>query len=342
MEKEELVQKRLQSLILKNVKDYFSDLFEKYFKKTLSVKVENQDTNLHKEVAKNTRGVKERIDKLINKEVSLSKIEETLQQIRDKEVGKDRTITGRVQAEVLNFPEFPKSFEVSNFPLSTTAFEITNFDDIKFPKAEKQEKVDISPLVKGFSDLKTGLKKINDLLPGLKPNEFPEFKFPKQFSMKEGDDIKKAVKKMEETISDDLVALSKVIKEIEVGGSGGSSGKVEVTNFPPQHIPTPVTNININSLRGVPLSTVVTVGTTAVPLPATALSQRRSLLVFNNSGSPIFIGGADVTVANGMPVMDQGYSPPIDAGQYMKVYAIAETNGNEVRVLEISNDAEGN
>lgn len=90
-----------------------------------------------------------------------------------------------------------------------------------------------------------------------------------------------------------------------------------------------------------PRSSLVTVGVTATPLPATPLEQRRSMILFNDSGSVVYLGGADVTVDNGLPVLDQSYSPPIDAGQHMVIYGVASLAGCEVRVFEVSNDSEG-
>lgn len=118
--------------------------------------------------------------------------------------------------------------------------------------------------------------------------------------------------------------------------------QAEVTNFPPSKTPTPVTNFNINPLRGVVLTTTVSVGTSATALPETPLENRRSFMVFNNDASKtVYIGGSEVTAANGLPVLAQNYSPTIDAGEKMIVYGVASSGTAEVRVIEVSNNAIG-
>ena len=65
-------------------------------------------------------------------------------------------------------------------------------------------------------------------------------------------------------------------------------------------------------------------------------------MVYNNSSTvTIFIGGSDVTATNGLPVPPKSYSPPIDAGVKMILYAVTSSSTANVRVLEISNDRIG-
>ncbi|MBU2052601.1 hypothetical protein KKH13_05330 [Patescibacteria group bacterium] len=117
---------------------------------------------------------------------------------------------------------------------------------------------------------------------------------------------------------------------------------VRVIGMPPQKIPQPVTNININPLRGSVLTTAVTVADTATALPSSNQENRRSIMIFNNdSSATIFIGGSDVTAANGLPVLAQQYSPVIDAGVKMTVYGITSSGTANVRVIETSNEAIG-
>jgi len=117
---------------------------------------------------------------------------------------------------------------------------------------------------------------------------------------------------------------------------------ISVDNFPVQKYPMPVTNININGLKGPIKSTAITVGSTAVPLPATALSSRRSLIVWNNDNSTtLWIGGSDVTVANGIPVKKQNYSPALDLADTVHLYGITSGSDIDVRVLESSMSSTG-
>lgn len=326
---EAISNQRYTSLVLKNIKDFFSELFDKHFSKTLKVSVDNLNTKLEKEVAENTRGVKGRLDQLIKKNVDLSSIESKLDEIASKEYKVDSVSVGEVS--------------VSNFPEPQKEIRISNLDEIVIPKQKSIQKYDFSNQEESLSRVERALNSIYEYLPILKPQEFPKITIPRKVSIKEAENIIESIESMAKTLSDDLLALSKVVKAQEVGGGMNESGKVEVevTNFPPQHIPTPVTNININSLRGVPLSTLVTVGTQPTPLPATPITQRRSLLIFNDSGETLYIGGANVTTSNGLPVLDQSYSPPIDAGEYMKIYGIM-ASGGDVRVFEVSSDSEGN
>jgi hypothetical protein len=114
---------------------------------------------------------------------------------------------------------------------------------------------------------------------------------------------------------------------------------ISVDNFPRQMVPQPVTNININALQGFAKSTNQTVGTSLVTLPSYGqLFNRRSLIIFNNDASAtLYIGGSDVTISNGTPILPQTFSPSIDAGYNMVIYGVSTTNIN-VRVMEISKD----
>jgi hypothetical protein len=100
----------------------------------------------------------------------------------------------------------------------------------------------------------------------------------------------------------------------------------------------PVTNININSLRGPALTTGVSVGTDATALPSTPLDNRRTLIIYNNSSATVYLGGADVTTSNGLPIPAGSYSPAIDAGVKMIIYGVVASGTADVRVLEVSMD----
>lgn len=112
---------------------------------------------------------------------------------------------------------------------------------------------------------------------------------------------------------------------------------VSVDNFPPQRVPQPVTNININGLRGPVKSTALNVGATATALPASPLDNRRSLIVWNNdNNATLWIGGEDVTVGNGIPVKKQNYSPALDLSSEVTLYGVTDGATIDVRVLETS------
>lgn len=343
--KKELVNQRLYtSAILKNIKDFFTALFSSLDKKTYKVEILNHETKLYKEIAENTRGVKGKLvtltEVISGKTVDLSKVEAKLDEI----VKKDLSVSiGETNVNVDNI----KVTNLDEIKIPTVVIpkevRVSNLKDIVIPKPEKPQKVDFTSLETRLNGLKSALDRVNDVLPSLKPQAFPKIEIPKQVSVKEADKIIEEYKKGVKILSDDLLALSKVIKAQESGFSTNDRGEIEVSvkNFPPTHIPTPVTNFNINALRGVPKSTVMNVLSTATPIPATPLTQRRSFSFYNDSDNTVYIGGSDVTSVNGFPILAGTYSPPIEAGEHMIVYGIASSSSS-IRVFEVSNDNEGN
>jgi len=144
----------------------------------------------------------------------------------------------------------------------------------------------------------------------------------------------------------DFSRVEELLDKIDNGISGLAKKEVsmprsvEVTNFPPTYVPTPVTNININPLRGFVHTTAATVTTALTPLPTYGvLNNRRSMIVYNNSVQTVYIGGSNVTTANGLPVPKNTYSPPIDAGPRMVLYGVVSAGSSDVRVMELSNDS---
>jgi hypothetical protein len=165
----------------------------------------------------------------------------------------------------------------------------------------------------------------------IKIPSFPKQKdFPNVMSFKEAKDIIEAL----QGVRDDLGQVYKVIDEKEFG-EGGNGQPTIISHG------STVTNVNLNGMRGIVETTAVTVGTTATQLPTANLVNRRSLVIFNNSSYTIYIGGEDVTTADGLPVPTQSYSPSLDAGMNMDLYAISASAGCNVRVLEASSEKEG-
>jgi len=213
---------------------------------------------------------------------------------------------------------------------------------VKLPKVQKmigRVKVENFPKEYPFDKLADQLREIKNTIKDLKLEvpPFPEIKqpdvvipeFPTALEMKEAKDIIKELKNVQK----ELQKLPKTQQEIDFPDS------IKVSNFPPQKIPQPVTNININPLRGWTKTRSVTVGTTRVPLPGEILSNRRSLLVFNNDSSEtLYIGGANVVAGDGLPVLAQTYSPVIDAGTRLVVYGIVSSGSIDVRTMEVSNE----
>jgi predicted Zn-dependent protease with MMP-like domain len=151
---------------------------------------------------------------------------------------------------------------------------------------------------------------------------------PKNVGLLEG----KAIIRALDAVNKKLDELPKSFPEIQIPKS------VSVDNFPPQKYPMPVTNINLNPLRGYAKSRAVTVTTTPTPLPDEVLAYRRGLVVYNNSSSTMYVGGSDVSATNGMPVPASSYSPAFDAGPKMIIYGVVASDTANVRVLELSNE----
>ena len=193
-------------------------------------------------------------------------------------------------------------------------------------KVINQREFPLQRLLTAFQDLETSVRSIRLEVPPQKEIRIPEF--PTTINIGESKAILKALKE----VSDKLDELPKSFPEVDIPST------VTVSNFPPQKYPMPVSNININPLRGFIKSRNITVTTTLTPLPDEILAYRRGIIIFNNDSTvTLFIGGSDVTTTNGLPVPPKSYSPPIDAGPKLVVYGIAASSIN-VRVAEVSNE----
>lgn len=81
-----------------------------------------------------------------------------------------------------------------------------------------------------------------------------------------------------------------------------------------------------------PLVTAFSCTTTAAPLPATALTNRQSLCVFNNGAARIYLGDSAVTTTSGFPIPSNG-SWCDDVGSQV-VYCVTSGAAKDVRVWE--------
>ncbi len=81
----------------------------------------------------------------------------------------------------------------------------------------------------------------------------------------------------------------------------------------------------------------ITVGVTAVALPAVPLEYRRALVIHNASSNTIYIGDSGVTTSNGLPLIaNEKIAVDIQSHAGMTIYGIAGTGGNDVRILELA------
>lgn len=84
-------------------------------------------------------------------------------------------------------------------------------------------------------------------------------------------------------------------------------------------------------------STAVTVGTSPTRLDTVVEADYRAgsaLVPFNNSLVTVYVGGPDVSVANGVPVAAGTYGPSFVLDDGEAPYAIVSAGTADVRVLE--------
>lgn len=91
----------------------------------------------------------------------------------------------------------------------------------------------------------------------------------------------------------------------------------------------------IAPLSGVVLAGTIAVGTTATAIPVSALTSRKSMIIYNQGTAPIYLGGSGVGTSTGLPLGTADYSPSFDLGTTI-LYGICATAGGTARVLEVS------
>lgn len=214
---------------------------------------------------------------------------------------------GEVQTEIITLLDAVKNMPQPQAVVIPDTFNINKFDD----------------LLSSFVDLKSALSAMSLQKP---------VTIPKSFSVDKFDELLEGVEELKKGFN--LL----INKEVGTVGFPDKDIPVIVTNF---KYPAPVTHISLNSLKGPVLSTAVNVGTTATPLPGSPLQYRRAVVVFNNGANTIYLGGANVTTSNGMPVPAATYAPALDSGVGSIIYGIVASGTVEARVLESSDYAMG-
>jgi hypothetical protein len=91
-----------------------------------------------------------------------------------------------------------------------------------------------------------------------------------------------------------------------------------------------------SALQGLARTSTIPVGIKPTKLPAITLRNRQIVQIYNDSASIIYVGGADVTVETGIPVFQNKLSQQYPVGSTLELYAIAEKEGQNVRVIELS------
>jgi len=87
-----------------------------------------------------------------------------------------------------------------------------------------------------------------------------------------------------------------------------------------------------NEITGALTQSVVTVSTSATAIPTTNAEGRRTLLLYNNGSTVVYLGNSSVTTADGFP-LKAGEAQGFDVG-VVPIYGIVAEGTAEVRVLE--------
>ena len=234
--------------------------------------------------------------------------------------------------------------------------------DIKFPEQKefpKKMDVGIAEVVKKLSilsDILSNLQKdkiskidgtVNirsmpelNLAPLVRALQQNRVDLPKQSKEASKIDLSPITSALNE-LNDNVIALTDLSgNEDVIGLLRQVSEGISSLYSKPSFVPPAVTNVNINALQGVVKTTAMTISTSAVAIPTSAVENRRSIQIYNNSSNTLYIGGSDVTTSNGIPVSASSFSQALDMGQNMTLYGVA-TGSSNIRVLEISSEASG-
>jgi len=218
-------------------------------------------------------------------------------------------------------------------------------DAIKNDKTYEKSAILLEGLRQELNEIKKGSQDNFDLLSNSIQQLASVFKEKPEFNdraiISALNRLEKLLAKKEKPTKDKTEEIIKAVKGIEITVPKIEfPNSISIDNFPPQKVPNPVTNININPLRGDVHSSSTTVGTTKTQLPDYGvLENRRALIFYNNGSKTVFIGGSDVTKDNGIPVLANTFSPSFDSGPRQIWYGVVESGTSEVRAIEISNDA---
>lgn len=207
----------------------------------------------------------------------------------------------QIAQKEIKIPEFPK------------------FPELKIPETQK---VTGEVKVTNQIDFENINQKLEELNKSIKSIKFPEQKFENKQILKLLMELKSAI----ENIKFPEVKIPEVTIPNEI----------KVSNFPVQKYPMPVTHISINSMAGEVKTRSVTVTSALTPLPEEALSNRRSVIIYNNSDVTVEVGGSTFTFGEGLPIPSGTFSPPLDAGSRMIVYGRIASGSANVRVMEVS------
>lgn len=94
--------------------------------------------------------------------------------------------------------------------------------------------------------------------------------------------------------------------------------------------------LNVADPNSASKSSAVAMGDVAAAIPATALAARKRMQIQNVGGEPVYLGGSDVTAANGL-VLAKGATESLEIGPDNILYGIcASGKSSNLRVLELA------
>lgn len=80
----------------------------------------------------------------------------------------------------------------------------------------------------------------------------------------------------------------------------------------------------------------IAVSTSAIPLPANPMENRRALVVHNASTVTIYLGDSSVTISSGLPIAaGEKIAFDIQGNPNVEVYAVCATSA-DVRIMELA------
>ena len=126
---------------------------------------------------------------------------------------------------------------------------------------------------------------------------------------------------------------AQLLEAIDSVGGGGSTSNATLSG-----IESSLNTRVYGKYTGTVKTTNVTVsGTFPTKLPASSLANRRDFLVMNYSSTTLWVGGSDVTAANGIPVVSGTiFSAPLGSAELYGITSVAGITTSNIRIMEIS------
>ena len=252
------------------------------------------------------------------------------------EIPETVTLNSRQHKEIISsvkeikFPEFPKFPQKMDVGIGDALLILEEI----VKELGKSKKTEVTGQVNIGS-----MPEIN-LMPLLKAIREIKISVPREISKPSIIDMSGVLLALNE-LNENVIALTDVNNNTDVVKSLHTLNEgIGILIDKPTFVPPAVTHISLNALQGLVKTTTMTVSTSAVKLPTTNLTDRRSIQVYNNSSNILYIGGSDVTTVNGIPIPSSSFSQALDLGYNTNLYGIT-TGSSNIRVLEVSDESSG-